>query len=72
MINTDLMDSFFRWCNKHDYFITGMVVGLNLIASNQSFREGDDTWGYVSLVIALGLWYIYVKNVNKEEPKYKD
>lgn len=68
----NFMDSFFGWCHKHDFFITGMVVGLNLIASNQSFREGDDTWGYISLVIALGLWYIYVKNVNKEEPKYKD
>lgn len=65
----DLMDSFFNWCNKHDFFLSGFVISLNLIASIQSFNQGETTWGYISLVIALGLWYIYVKNVNKEEPK---
>ncbi len=68
----DWMDSFFRWCHKHDYFISGTVVSLNIISSIQSFEKGDSTWGYISLVIAFAIWYIYFKNVNKEEPKYKE
>jgi hypothetical protein len=65
----NFMDSFFSWCHKHDYFICGTIVALNLIASIQSFNRGEDTWGYVSLVMALVFWYVYIKNVNKEEPK---
>lgn len=65
----NLMETFFKWCNKHDFFISGFVIGLNLVSSVQSFNQGDFTWGWTSLFIALALWYIYVKNVNKEEPK---
>ena len=65
----DLMDSFFGWCRKHDYFINGTVVSLNIISSIQSFEKGDNTWGYISLVIAIVFWYTYIKDVNKEEPK---
>ena len=65
----NFMDSFFGWCHKHDYFISGTIVALNLIASIQSFNRGEDTWGYISLVMALIFWYVYIKNVNKEEPK---
>ena len=64
----NFMDSFFGWCHKHDFFISGTIVALNLIASIQSFNREEDTWGYMSLVIALVFWYIYYKNVNKEEP----
>jgi hypothetical protein len=65
----NLMDSFFGWCHKHDFFISGTIVALNLIASIQSFNREEDTWGYMSLVIALVFWYVYIKNVNKGEPK---
>ena len=65
----NLMDSFFGWCHKHDYFISGTIVALNLIATIQSFNRGEDTFGYISLVMALVFWYVYIKNVNKEEPK---
>ncbi len=61
----NLMDSFFGWCHKHDYFISGTIVALNLIASIQSFNRGEDTWGYVSLVMAIVFLYLYIKNVNK-------
>ena len=65
----NFMDSFFSWCHKHDFFISGTIVALNLIASIQSFNREEDTWGYMSLVIALVFWYVYIKNVNKGEPK---
>ena len=65
----NLMDSFFGWCHKHDYFISGTIVALNLIATIQSFNRGEDTFGYISLVIALVFWYAYIKNVNSKEPK---
>jgi len=65
----NFMDSFFGWCHKHDFFISGTIVALNLIASIQSFNREEDTWGYMSLVIALVFWYVYIKNVNKGEPK---
>ena len=65
----NFVDSFFGWCRKHDFFISGTVVSLNLISSIQSFEKGDNTLGYISLVIAFAIWYIYFKNVNKEEPK---
>ena len=65
----NFMDSFFRWCHKHDFFISGTVVALNLIVSIQSFNREEDTLGYLSLVIAFTIWYIYFKNVNKGEPK---
>lgn len=67
-----MFNQFFIWCNKHDFFMSGLVVGLNLVASIQSFNTGDTAWGWTSLLIAIVLWYIYFKNVNKEEPKYKD
>ena len=67
-----MFNQFFIWCNKHDFFISGFVIGMNLIASSQSFNQGDEVWGYTSLAIALGLWYIYYKNVNKEKPKYME
>ena len=63
------MDSFFSWCHKHDFFISGTVVALNLIVSIQSFIREEDFMGYMSLVIAFTIWYIYFKNVNKGEPK---
>lgn len=63
------MDSFFSWCHKHDFFISGTVVALNLITSIQSFNKEEDLMGYMSLVIAFTIWYIYFKNVNKGEPK---
>jgi hypothetical protein len=65
----NLMDSFFSWCHKHDFFISGTVVALNLIVSIQSFNREEDIMGYMSLVIAFTIWYIYFKNVNKGEPK---
>ena len=65
----NFMDSFFGWCHKHDFFISGTVVSLNIISSIQSFEKGDNTLGYVSLVIAFAIWYFYFKNVNKGEPK---
>lgn len=68
----DMMDSFFQWCKKHDFFISGFIISLNLVASIQSFNVGDTGWGWTSLVIAIGLWYIYLLNVNEEKPKYKD
>jgi hypothetical protein len=45
------------------------VVALNLIVSIQSFNREEDIMGYMSLVIAFTIWYIYFKNVNKGEPK---
>ena len=65
----NLMGLFFSWCHKHDFFISGTVVALNLITSIQSFNREEDTMGYISLVIAFAIWYIYFKNVNKGEPK---
>ena len=65
----NFMDSFFSWCHKHDFFISGTVVALNLITSIQSFNKEEDFMGYMSLVIAFTIWYIYFKNVNKGEPK---
>lgn len=67
-----MFNQFFIWCNKHDFFMSGFVVSLNLVACIQSFKDGDNTWGWTSLFIAFALWFIYYKNVNKEEPKYKD
>jgi hypothetical protein len=64
-----IMDSFFSWCHKHDFFISGVIVAFNLVNSIQSFNREEDTWGYISLVIAFTIWYIYYKNVNKGEPK---
>ena len=60
-----MFNSFFIWCNKHDFFINGLVIGLNLVASIQSFNVGDTFWGYTSLAIAAALWVIYIINVNK-------
>ena len=65
----NFMDSFFSWCHKHDFFISGTVVALNLIVSIQSFNREEDIMGFMSLVIAFTIWYIYFKNVNKGEPK---
>lgn len=65
----NFMDLFFSWCRKHDYFISGTVVAFNLVACLQSFNRGEETLGYISLGIALVFWYIYLKNVNKGEPK---
>ena len=64
-----MFNQFFIWCNKHDFFMSGLVVGLNLVASIQSFNQCDETWGYISLAIAFALWFIYYKNVNAGEPK---
>jgi hypothetical protein len=41
----NLMDSFFGWCHKHDFFISGTVVALNLIVSIQSFNREEDIMG---------------------------
>lgn len=68
----NLIESFFQWSKKHDFFISGFIISLNLVASVQSFNQGDSAWGYTSLFIAFALWFIYYKNVNAVEPKYKD
>lgn len=64
-----MFNHFFIWCNKHDFFMSGLVVSLNLVASIQSFKDGDTSWGWTNLTIAILLWLFYITNVNKEEPK---
>ena len=68
----NLIESFFQWSKKHDFFISGFIISLNLVASIQNFNTGDTAWGWTSLFIAFALWFIYYKNVNAGEPKYKD
>jgi len=64
-----MLDYFFKWMKKHDFFISGVIFIMNIVAGIQSFNREDYTWGTINLLIAFGFWYIYIKNVNKEEPK---
>lgn len=65
-----MIENFFKWLNKHDFFISGAVVICNFVGCIQSYQRQEYTWGTVSLVFALAVWYVYVKNVNAKEPKY--
>jgi hypothetical protein len=64
-----MIENFFKWMKKHDYFISGIIFIMNIGASIQSFERQDYTWGSISLLIAFAFWYTYLHNVNKEEPK---
>lgn len=67
-----MIGNFFKWMNKHDYFISGAIVFANLIGCIQSIQRHEYGWATVSLIFALAIWYVYVRNVNAGEPKYKE
>lgn len=67
-----MIENFLKWMKKHDYFISGIVVIMNLGAGIKSLQHDDLTWGTINLLIAFAFWYSYIKDVNKEAPKYKD
>jgi hypothetical protein len=64
-----MIENFLKWMKKHDYFISGIIVILNIGASIQSYNREDYTWSTISLLVALAFWYTYIKNVNKGEHK---
>jgi hypothetical protein len=67
-----MIENFFKWMNKHDFFISGIIFSMNTIAGLQSLEHQDYKWATINFVVALAFLWIYVKNVNKEEPKYKE
>lgn len=67
-----MIGNFFKWMNKHDYFISGAIVFANFIGCIQNIQSKEYGWAAVSLFFALAIWYVYVRNVNTKEPKYTE
>jgi hypothetical protein len=67
-----MIENFFKWLNKHNFFISGAVVISNIVTSIQSFKAQDYMWGSLGLAFALIIWAMYIYDVNNQEPKYKE
>ena len=67
-----MIENFFKWLNKHNFFISGAVVIANVVGCIQSFKVQEYMSGSISLAFAFIIWAMYIYDVNNQKPKYTD